>query len=123
MFTTDETIKGVNGIPQQQIALIKAYLQGAVYCWCNSNQKNEVFYARNFLGGENYFWEDTPAESLYRHYMDISDQDHDYAFTEAAKAAGRLLKMVLDEDKRIFEVHEGFVKGYRWTGRYKDGSQ
>ena len=54
--------------------------------------------------------------------MEISDEEHDYAFAEAAKAAGRLLKAVLDEDKRIFEIQDGYVKGYRWTGRYRDGS-
>lgn len=85
MFTTNETIKGVHGIPQGQINLLRAYLQGAVYCWCNSNQKHDVFYAR--------------------------------------KAAGRLLKAVLNDDKRVFEVQDGYVKGYRWTGRYRDGSQ
>lgn len=123
MFTTNETIKGVHGIPQDQIELLRAYLQGAVYCWCNSDQKHDVFYARDFLGGENFFWEDTPAEALYRHYMEVSDEDHDYAFSEAAKAAGRLLKAVLNDDKRIFEVQDGYVKGYRWTGAYRDGSQ
>lgn len=123
MFTTDETIKGVNGISQHQKDLIKAYLQGAVYCWCNSERRNDTFYARDFLGGANYFWEDTPVEVLYRHYMDASDQNHDYAFTEAAKAAGRLLKAVLHDDKRIFEVYDGFTKGYRWIGEYRDGSQ
>ena len=77
MFTTNETIKGVHGIPQNQIDLLRAYLQGAVYCWCNSAQKYDVFYARDFLGGENFFWEDTPAEALYRYNMERSDEEHD----------------------------------------------
>ena len=29
-----ETAKGVNGFSDQQLALMRAYLQGAVYCWC-----------------------------------------------------------------------------------------
>ena len=55
---------------------------------------------------QNFFWEDTPAEALYRHYLEKSDNDHDYAFSEAAKAIGRLLKAVLIDDKRIFEIQE-----------------
>lgn len=76
-----------------------------------------------FLEERTSFGKITPAEALYRHYIEVSDGDYDYAFSEAAKAAGRLLKAVLNDDKRIFEVQDGYVKGYRWTGRYRDGSQ
>lgn len=44
-------------------------------------------------------------------------------FQKRRKAAGCLLKAVLNDDKRVFEVQDGYVKGYRWTGRYRDGSQ
>ncbi|MBQ0075473.1 MAG: hypothetical protein KBT34_14935 [Prevotella sp.] len=104
MFTTQEVIKGVNNISQQEQELIKAYLQGAIYCWCNTERKYDTFYARDFLGGNNTFWEGTPVETLYNHYLQVGNGNHDYAFSEAAKAAGRLLKSVLNDDKRIFEV-------------------
>ena len=41
---------------------------------------------------------------------------HDYAVEEAGKAAGRLLKEVLINDKRTFESEERFTRRYRWTG-------
>ena len=121
MLQTPETIKGVKGITDQQRDRIKAFLQGAVYCLCNSSHKHDWFSVRDFLGGENYYWQDTPLSALYEYYMACSDQDIDYAFSEAAKAAGRLMKAVLQEDKRIFEAREGFAKSYRWTGEDVDG--
>lgn len=121
MLQTPETIKGVNGITDQQRDLIKAFLQGAVYALCNSSHKHDWFSVRDFLGGENYYWQDTPLFALYDYYMECSGQDSDYSFSEAAKAAGRLMKAVLQEDKRVFEAREGFAKSYRWTGKYVNG--
>ena len=46
------TYKGVNGFTDVQLELMKAYLQGAVYCWCK-NRKNQWFAARNLIGGDN----------------------------------------------------------------------
>lgn len=52
--------------------------------------------------------------------MACSDQDSGYAFSEAAKAAGGLMKAVLQEDKHIFGLREGHAKSYRRTGEYVD---
>lgn len=64
MLQTPETIKGVKGITDQQRDRIKAFLQGAVYCLCNSSHKHDWFSVRDFLGGENYYWQDTPLSAL-----------------------------------------------------------
>lgn len=117
MFTTVESIRNVRGIPREEINRIKVYLQGAVYAWCNSEKKHEVFYARDFLGGVNNDWNTTPVQVLYDYYRNVMHRNHDYAHREAGKAAGRLLKIVLNEDERQFEIHNGRVKGYKWTGR------
>lgn len=115
MFKTKERIIQVRCIDTHSKELIKAYLQGCVYCWCNT-KGTEWFSAKDFLGGDNFYWEDTPMYSLYAYFLDGKQENQDYAFGEACKAAGKLLKIVLDKDKRIFEAKDGFAKSYRWTG-------
>ena len=53
------TYKSVNGFTDEQLNLMRAFLQGAVYCWCK-NRKDEWFAARDLLGGDNYYWQGTP---------------------------------------------------------------
>ena len=48
------TYKSVNGFTGWQLNLMRAFLQGAVYCWCR-NRKDEWFAARDLLGGDNYY--------------------------------------------------------------------
>lgn len=117
MFVDEnETCKGVNGFTNLEIQMMKSFLQGAVYCWCK-NRPDEWFAARDLLGGENYFWEGTPLYRLYEVYYNEGENEQEYAISEAGKAAGRLLKIVLLEDKREFECHKGYnAKSYRWTG-------
>ena len=110
-----KTFKGVNGFSERELNLMRAFLQGAVYCWCK-NRKNECFAARDLLGGDNYYWQGTPLMPLYTYYLNGDNNNHDYAVEEAGKAAGRLLKEVLIRDKRIFATEEGYTRMYRWTG-------
>lgn len=113
-----DNYKGVNGFDEIEIKEMCAFLQGAVYCWCK-NRKNEWFAARDLLGGDNYYWEGTPLMKLYDHFLNDKKDNGEYAVEEAGKAAGRLLKKVLFEDKREFETKEGFTRMYRWTGNEK----
>ena len=110
-----ENYKGVNGFSDTEINEMCVFLQGAVYCWCK-NRKDEWFAARDLVGGENYYWEGTPLYRLFTYYLGGDNNNHDYAVEEAGKAAGRLLKKVLVEDKRVFETEEGYARMYRWTG-------
>lgn len=117
---TQDDCRSVNGVEKETINKVKAYLQGAVYCWCknvkNTNGENEWFAARDFLGGENFYREDTPMMALYEHYKE-EYSDGDYAQKEAGKAAGRILKQLLFDDRRTFETRKGFMKReYRWNG-------
>ena len=109
------TYKRVNGFTDEQLNLMRAFLQGAVYCWCK-NRKDEWFAARDLLGGDNYYWQGTPLMPLYTYYLNGNEDNHDYAVEEAGKAAGRLLKEVLINDKRTFATEEGYTRMYRWTG-------
>lgn len=98
---------------------VKNYLQVAVYCWCkNVKGEKEWFAARDFLGGENFYWEGTPMMALYEYYKKINPDNYAKAQDEAGKAAGWLLKQVLLEDRRTFETRKGYrTREYRWTGK------
>lgn len=114
---TQDDCRFALGDIDKMIKGVKAYLQGAVYCWCNVKGKNEWFAARNFLGGENFYWEGTPMMALYEYYKKINPEGN-YAQEEAGKAAGWLLKQVLLEDRRTFETRKGFMtREYRWNGQ------
>lgn len=106
------TIKVVHGISASDMQRIRDFLQGAVYCWCK-NRKGEWFSARDFIGGDNYYWEHYPLGVLYFRYINAG-KPHDYAFEQAAKDAGHILKSVLSDDDRIFETEGGYTRKYRW---------
>lgn len=100
--------------------LIRAYLQGAVYAWCNCKKQEEFRFA-TFSGGDNYYWEGT---CLYPLYENQPTDDQDKAIVEAAKHGGMLLKQVLEKDKRVFTAKKVRSNGsawpvnvYSWTGR------
>jgi len=103
------------GIDPIDLPPIKYFLQGAVYCWIK-NRKDEVFAARDLMGGENFEWEGTPLYCLYEKHIN-KGKDIESAIDEAGKDLGWILKSVLDEDKRSFETYDkGMTKGYKWIG-------
>ena len=107
-------------VPDKQQTLIEAYLQGAVYAWCNCKKQEEFRFA-TFSGGDNYYWEGT---YLYPLYENQPTDDNDKAVAEAAKYGGLLLKRVLMKDKRVFVAKKVQSSGsvwpvnvYSWTGK------
>lgn len=52
--------------------------------------------ARDLIEGAKYFWQGTPLMRLYEYYMEQSGQDDDYSVKQAGRAAGHLLKRVLN---------------------------
>ena len=112
MLADDSEIRDVHGLTDEQKQRILDFLQGAVYSWCK-NRKDEWFAARDLLGGDNYYWQGTPMIALYEKSEDVE---------QAGKDAGWLLKRVLNDDKRTFEVStDGRVKIYRWNGQENNG--
>ena len=57
-----------------------------------------------------------PAEPVPLTLRNGNEENHDHAVEEAGKAAGRLLKEVLINDKRTFATEKGYTRMYRWTG-------
>ena len=105
--------KNISGIHKCDMELIKAFLQGAIYCWVK-NRKDEVFALRNLVGGENANWENTPLEPLYKKHINMG-KDNKTANEVAGQDAGKILKLVLKNDKRKFKVIDaGFTNGYKW---------
>ena len=118
-------MNGVNTVPSGIVSateqeLIKAYLQGAVYAWCNCRKQDEFRFA-TFTGGDNYYWEGT---YLYPLYENQPTDNNVKAVSEAAKYGGMLLKQVLISDKRTFVFKKvksnengRSVNVYYWIGK------
>ena len=101
--------------------LICAYMQGAVYAWCNKYGE-KPFAARDFVGGDNFYWQGTPLYPLYEHYHNLyPNDDSGYAVTQAGRALGHILKRVIVEDKRTFtsEIRDQ-VRHYQWQPNEED---
>ena len=85
------------------IEVIKVYMQGAVYAFCNV-KPDEPFSARILFGGNNRNWGNTPMQKIYDYYIKEGKSEED-AHQSAAIDAGRLLKAVLNDDKtREYEI-------------------
>lgn len=110
----------VSGISDSDKARIKAYVQGAVYCLI-MNLKDEVgrskyFGARDFAGGENQEWFGTPLYALYEKHLNQGKSSRE-AYDGAGIDLGWILKSVLTDDKRTFEVGPpAGANTYRWVG-------
>ena len=97
-------------VSDSQQELIRAYLQGAVYAWCNCKKQEEFRFA-TFSGGDNYYWEGTYLYPLYENQPMGND---DKVIADAAKYGGILLKQVLAKDKRVFATKKILSNGRAW---------
>lgn len=112
-LTTKSRLRKSFDIREENLLAIKVFLQGSVYCWVK-NRSDEVFAARNLVGGENYDWNGTPLIVLYEKHI-ARGKKHDKAVEEAGKDLGWILKLVLHEDRRVFQSCDaGMAQGYRW---------
>ena len=62
------SVREVHGLSEGELQKIKAFLQGAVYCWC-AIRKSDWFCARDLLGGVNQDWKGYPLKVLYFRYL------------------------------------------------------
>ena len=104
-------LRAVSGISSDEERDIINFLQGAVYCWCK-NRKDEWFSLRDLMGGENYYWNDTPMIKLWEKHHNLGKDD---PVIEAGKDGGWILKKVIANDKRKFETkEEDMIRKYKW---------
>jgi len=114
-LTQYSEIRDVHGISDGEKDLIKAFMQGAIYCWIK-NRKGEPFAVRDLMGGDNFEWGGTPLLVLYEKHI-TAGKDNEAAIEAAAKDLGWLVKSVLERDKRTFVAgKEGLVRSYHWIG-------
>lgn len=99
MLNGNSYCKTPNYLTKNEIKEICAFFQGAVYTWC-AIKGSAKFSARNFIGGINYDWENTPLYKLYKHYESEGDKNPE---ANAGLDAGALLKQTLLDDKRSFK--------------------
>lgn len=110
IINLDTEVHNVNGLTDEQKQLACIFIQGAVYAWIGTHGE-KPFAVRDLFGGLNtWVWQYTPLDSVWRIYADKED-----SFELAAKAAGKLLKIVLHKDGREFLVHKGYVNSYSWV--------
>ena len=109
----DSELRDVPGIPAHEYELCTAYLQGAVYCWVK-NRAPEWFAVRDLVGGENADWRRTPLQAIYERHL-ANGRTEPEAFEAAAKDVGWIMKRILSEDAREFELDNSErVNRYRW---------
>jgi len=104
-----------SNLDESDRARVKAFMQGAIYCWVK-NKPNEPFAVRDLVGGLNTNWYQTPLQILYDRHIDTG-RTEDEAFDLAAKDIGWIVKTLLAEDRRTFQVdNSGFVNTYLMIG-------
>ena len=84
------------------LLLIKTYILGTINGFC-INDKASVFSVRILFGGDNRNWDHTPLQKIYNYYIQIGKSITD-ATVSSAIDVGRLLKIILEDDKRQFEI-------------------
>lgn len=107
----ESELREPSGLNDSERELIKAFMQGAVYCWVK-NQPNKSFEVRDLVGGINSNWSRTPLQILYDRHI-ASEKDENEAYDQAAKDIGWIVKTILSEDRRTFKVdNSGRVNSY-----------
>lgn len=90
------------------------FLKGAVYCWCKNNP-DRWFALRDLMGGDNFYWNDTPLMPLYEKHINDGFPNTE-AIKRAAQDCGKLLKIVIKAAQRRFDTKvEAQVRQYLWT--------
>lgn len=112
----DHILRNVTKINEIELALIKAFVQGAIYSWAKNSENDKWFAVRDLFGGDNYYWQGTPLEVLWKKQKALGKSGED-AIEAAAKDLGWITKSVIHKDKRSFETRKaGLVRQYKWTG-------
>lgn len=98
-------------IDESRMDQIKAFVQGAVYCYCNVTDQGSKFSARDLFGAYDSLWSATPLKALHQWH---TDNDADDPAGMAGKDLGWILLDVLDSDVRQFRKSKEVVNVYEW---------
>lgn len=109
-LTSESPVRKVTGLTEEASKRACDFLQGAVYCRCNSHP-HEWFSLRDLMAGLNSKWDGTPLQVLYKKH-----QHTEGALERAGQDGGRLLKQVIADDSRRFDTRKAeLVRQYRWA--------
>ena len=102
MLISKGKIRKIHSISESQAQEIKNYLQGAIRCH-DKVAACKWFSLRDLMGGENFDWNGTPMQDLFKAYR--------------GQSAGWLLKAAIEEDpcRRYETKKEAFTRMYRWV--------
>lgn len=86
-----------------ELELIKLYIRASVNAVCNYD-KNAEFSVRTLFGGDNRDWGGTPLQKVFEYHFYVDGKSKDEAASRSAIDIGILLKSVLENDERTFEL-------------------
>ncbi len=88
-------------LPPNQIDRAEKYIVQKLEEYLNE-YPNEKFSVRILFGGDKRDWNGTDLQEFYNHYAALFDDEK--AKNRAANAVGRLLKYILQNDNRTYEI-------------------
>jgi hypothetical protein len=98
-FVTDERLWNVSGITTAERRAIEAFIKSKVDAWITA-RGSDAFKVRDLLAGVDRNWKGTPLRALTDHYCLSYTQA--LARKKAGIALGRLVKTILNDDRRLF---------------------
>ena len=106
MIINEKTTKKISAkLSALEIDVIKVYIQGAVYSFCNyknEDGKSGWFAVYTLFGKDNYYWK-YPLKLLYEYHI-AQGKTQKEAVSMAGKDLVILLKNFLIEDDYTYEV-------------------
>lgn len=114
MLINDSYLREVSTLGNDDLKLVRAFMQGAIYSWLK-NRKGEPFAVRDLVGGDNADWNGTCLQALFDEHS-LRGKSADEAFSAAAQDLGWIVKTLLHDDKRSFAVDQTeLINYYRWV--------
>lgn len=86
--------------PVDQLKII-GYMQVSVHNWCKNNL-DQWFAVNTLFGNESQDWTGTPMSLLYENHIK-KNKSVPHAKKGAGQGAGRLLRIALNKDAKVFE--------------------
>lgn len=114
-FVTDEKLWNVSGITTAERRGVEAFIKSKVDAWITA-RGSDAFEVRDLLADVDPTWKGTPLRALTDHYRLSCNEAS--AREKAGRALGKLVKSILNDDRRLFETSsEGRARSYGYVNR------
>lgn len=101
--TSKRLVRPAIRLGEQETADILLYMTDAVHDF-TASEPEKAFAVRDLFGGKNSDWGGTPLQTIFDRYSE--DMPKEKAAKRAGIDVGRLLKIVLNEDKYTYLEEE-----------------